>query len=448
MRLRNKSTVVSQWTGVTVLWSSAAACFLIAAATGALLRFGFVTGLPWGLDAGHLRHAHSHLMSFSWTTPAVMALWLSLYSSPEAPHDRLGLRAAFAALVLGCLTFPFFLVAGYGRVALFGAELPFSSMLSGVTMISWYLFTIWWLRVRRRQRTGDAVHLLDISLIGLCLSTVGAWGRAVLVVVEVGTAGLADAAVQLFLGAFMHGWLIVGVLGLAFSYVEALHERGDAAPSSARGRTSGEATEGRGERGSKRGLAWVALLLGLPGASLAGMIGTGGQTAGFPGVLVIGLGALMFLLGLSWYAWRLARIVVAHHRWEWLPFLGFLALVIAGLAGSSFPPLAAWGERAGLRIVYLHILTLGVATVGLVTAARVRWGRGAAPSPWSFAASTLLLLVGLFSLTLLWPGTASAEWRRAFAAWTSIPPILAFVKSVLPARTLPSGKDSQAVRLS
>ena len=162
------------------VWRAAAACFLLAAASGALLRVGFVTGLPWGLDAGNLRHAHSHLMAFSWTTPAIMALWPSLQSRHGVAAIRGGRLAAVAALVLGLLTFPFFLVAGYGRVTLFGAALPMSSMLSGVTMISWYLFGAWHFRNRRGVRSAGSSRLLDVSLIGLWLSTVGAWGRAAL----------------------------------------------------------------------------------------------------------------------------------------------------------------------------------------------------------------------------------------------------------------------------
>src|SRR5690606_19677098 len=59
------------------LWRAALACFVIAGASGALLRFGFLYGLPRGIDASHLRHAHSHFMYFSWATPAIAALMIA-----------------------------------------------------------------------------------------------------------------------------------------------------------------------------------------------------------------------------------------------------------------------------------------------------------------------------------------------------------------------------------
>ena len=405
--------------------------FLLAAASGALLRIGFVSGLPWGLDAGNLRHAHSHLMSFSWTTPAIMALWLSFGDRLGVMTTRMGRLAAVAALVLGLLTFPFFLLAGYGRVTLFGSALPMSSILSGVTMISWYLFGAWRLRVRRSVRRTHASRLLDVSLIGLGLSTVGAWGRAAIQAAGVGAPELGDLAVQLFLGAFTHGWLVVATLGLAYGCVEA----GD-------GRVAGASPGlGQKETGSAGEGPWPLLLVGLPGASLVGALGASGPRMWVGGELAVGVAALLFCVGLSWYAVRLTRAVVARRLWTWLPFLVYLLVMIVGLGGSSFPALAVWGESIGLRIVYLHVLALGVASTGLITAARERWGSRVAPSPWSFGALTLLLLVGLLSLTPLWPAAASAAWRRSFAAWTSIPPILAIVKSVLPNASLRLGKD-------
>lgn len=434
LRHRNEDGISGQ-EGVPVLWRAAAACFIVAAAVGVFLRFGFVTGLPWGLQAGNVRHAHSHLMSFSWTTPAMIALWLSSHGSPHDPRHRLGWRAGLAALILGSLTFPFFLIAGYGRVEFLGAALPYASMLSGVTMIAWYAFSLWRLRNGRLSRDGDgglgsgrflsggsAAHLLDTALIALLLSTVGAWARAALQASGSGPSLLADLAVQFFLGAFMHGWLIVGTLGLAYGCLE-------------RGKTK---VDKEIEPTALSRLARIALLLGMPGVSLSGMMGMAtpaGQAGGHgvgPAALAIGLGTLVFALGLLWYAWRFTRIAVACRRWEWLPFIGFLTLVIVGLVGLSIPAVAQWGERAGLRILYLHALTLGVASAGLITAARNHWGADAGPSPWSFGASTLVLLVGLLSLTQLWPKSMSAQWRLSFAAWTSIPPVLMAIQSVWP----------------
>lgn len=359
-----------------------------------------------------------------------MGLWLSFYGPPGDPRRRLGWRAALAALVLGCLTFPFFLVAGYGRISLLGAALPYASMLSGVTMIAWYAFAAWRWRRGGRALSGNAARLLDIALTGLMLSTVGAWGRAALQASGAGTPLLADLAVQLFLGAFMHGWLILGTLGIAYGCVDVDSVRGSSPMETIR-----------------RALpARAALLLGLPGASLSGMIARAGEADGYgvgpTAAGVIGLGTLLFALGLGWHAWRFARIVVARGRRQWLPFAGFLVLVTVAMLALSIPAAAEWGERAGLRILYLHALTLGVSSVGLVTAARERWGSAAAPPPWLFGTAVLLLLVGLLSLSPVWPGTADLRWRLTFAAWTSIPPILVLAKAVLPGGSVPPARDT------
>ena len=90
----------------------------------------------------------------------------------------------------------------------------------------------------------------------------------------------------------------------------------------------------------------------MPGVSLSGMMGMAtpagqaGDGVG-PAALAIGLGTLVFALGLLWYAWRFTRIAVACRRWEWLPFIGFLTLVIVGLVGLSIPAVAQWGEHRG-----------------------------------------------------------------------------------------------------
>lgn len=313
------------------LWTAAVACFVLAAAAGTLFRFGPLVGLPWGLEAGNLRHAHSHLMFFSWVTPAIMALWT-------------------------------------------------------------------YARIRGNLRRTPALRLFEISLMALGLSTAGAWSRAALQFVGSSSPILQELAVQLFLGAFTHGWLIVGTLGLAVASVE---------------------NESRLQLAAA---PWL-LLLGLPGVSLVGSARLVGDTLGRGYQLGIELSALVFAVGLGWCAWRLAPAIVARRRGSWLPFLIYLLLTAVSLALSAVPDVLAWAERAGLYLAYLHLVALGVASTGLVTAARERWGWSAAPSPWSFGGAVALLLAGVFSLTPLWPMPATPTGRLVWAAWTSIPPI-------------------------
>lgn len=55
-------------------WRGGLALFVLAGATGAWMRFSFLYGFPAGLVFQNMRHAHSHLMYFGWTTPVIMGL--------------------------------------------------------------------------------------------------------------------------------------------------------------------------------------------------------------------------------------------------------------------------------------------------------------------------------------------------------------------------------------
>lgn len=416
------------------LWWASVLCFTVAAATGVLLRFAFWAGLPWSLEAGNVRHAHSHLMYFSWTTPAIIAFVGAALcerergpqaARREADAARWG-ALGWGALLLGLASYPFFLIAGYGRVRLFGASLPMASILSGLTIFSWYSFAVWYARRRRRVCLARSLPLWDAALFGLLLSTAGAWGRAALQFSGTEAPILEDLFVFLFLGAFSEGWLLLGVLGLAFSASEPLEE-------SLPGREALRGREGDGAFGKAHLLLWA----GLPWASLlgtrvfSGPAGPGGVAAAFESLARVGAG--LFLVGLGAYAGELVRHIRHGRRREWLPFLVFFLAHLVMQAALLVPGVVEWGERLGLRVLYLHVLALGAVSSGLFAAARERWGQSASPSPWAFSAGVLVLLGGLVALAPpLLPGETGAS-RRALAAWTSIAPLLPVVVHALTA---------------
>lgn len=383
------------------LWWASVLCFLVAAGTGALLRFGFWIGLPWGLEAGNVRHAHSHLMYFSWATPAIIAL-LAATRSERRGHLPLGAEVpAWAALLLGAASYPAFLVAGYGSAPLFGATLPLASILSGLSILSWYAFVVWYLIQRPSAPRKRSRLLWDAALFGLVLSSLGAWGRAGLQLSGAAAPVLEELSVLFFLGVFSEGWLLLALLGLAFSSVD------------------DEATSG-----------WTHILLwiGLPWASLLGTR----VFADSPALEnAMRMGGLLFVAGLAIQAGQLAHRIRRHRRDDWLPFLLFLFVHLAMAAGLLVPAAADWGERLGLRVLYLHVLALGAVTSGLFTAAQDRWGRGASPSPWIFGMAALVLLAGLIFLASPWPSNMSEATRRAAAAWTSMAPLLPPAKIVM-----------------
>src|SRR6056297_3459185 len=64
--------------------------FILAAATGALFRYGLIFPLPAGLALDNIRHAHTHLMFFNWISPPVMA-WMAtllVHSGPDCLQSR------------------------------------------------------------------------------------------------------------------------------------------------------------------------------------------------------------------------------------------------------------------------------------------------------------------------------------------------------------------------
>jgi len=120
-------------------WRLALACFVLAGTTGALYRFGLVLGLPWGLALTNVRHAHSHLMYFSWVTPALMALMVARL--PEVLPDGWSVPIRrfrwpiVGTLVLGLAAYPFFLLFGYQLVTVGSARLPLAAVIGSLNTL-------------------------------------------------------------------------------------------------------------------------------------------------------------------------------------------------------------------------------------------------------------------------------------------------------------------------
>ncbi len=383
------------------IWRAAIACFLIAGATGALYRVGFLSGFPLGLDAGNVRHAHSHLMFFGWAAPAIMALMISRIGR----FHRAGHGSAFITVVLGAAVYPAFLLAGYDAVSIFGALLPIASILSGLNILAWYAFGAWYLKSTRGRHRTQALRWWDSALVFLWLSSAGAWTRFVIEVLEIEASVLAEVAVHFFLSLFTEGWLVFAAIGFAWWSV---------------GRGGALKEDGLG------GGMWPLRLAAL-GVPLASLIGSNVGSLAPIWTTLAGVGSLLVAVGLGWSLWSLAGLVLAGKRWEWLPSLGFLALKLGIQFGMTLPAVVTWGERVGLRILYLHIMTLGVMSVALMAAAREAWGEQAAPSPWRFSAAVLLLLFGMLLLTGF--GGVEGTASLVLAALTSTLPLVVMFRS-------------------
>ncbi len=369
-------------------WTGGLALFVVAAATGSVFRIGMLAGLPDWLSFENLRHAHSHLMYFGWATPVLMGLIAARLEEHGVDGDA---RRRFrflvaAALVAASLAYVPFLVSGYGPTTLAGHAVPLSISAAGLNALVWYGFALcYWHATRGLHRT-RVLRLWDAALTFLLLASLGPLGRGMLPRMGLSALFWEHATIHWFLGLFADGWFVLAVLGLAW------HARG------------GVAAAGRwGQR---------LVVIGLPGAALLAV-----PMEGYPVVqvvapvsgLVAATGFVLLTRGL-WpggdtsgaLLWRLVLVLLS---------LRALTLVLQGLAPGVGPGVE------GLRVLYLHVVLVGVVSVGLWTAAADLW-----PVGWLqrlgrwWAVAACVLLASLVPMTGWWPGAWSGPWTLWLAA--------------------------------
>jgi hypothetical protein len=375
-------------------WLSALAVFVLAGATGAVMRFGNIYGFPWGLQFANVRHAHSHLMYFGWVTPALISLIASqLPAVIDRPLSRRFRWPIIMTLIGGLLTYIPFLLYGY-RPALIGErQIPLSVIFAGVNIVAWYVFIWQYWRESRGAARNYPLQLWDGALIFLIFASLGGWGLAIITRLPVEDPFWSLAFTHIFLDTFAFGWFILALLGLAYT----------TNPAAA------------GSRLARYSINLV--VIGMPVIFLLGMP----QHVVPPLLRWIGaLGGLLVAAGL------LGHIVVL---WplaggKWNAPLFFLGLTAVTLLATLHPSAARWATIAGLRIPYLHWLLLGFVTLGLVSAAQEKWGEAAIPGRRWMTVAVILLIISLMPLTTLWPPFLRGVWTRHFNAWASLGPAL------------------------
>jgi hypothetical protein len=391
------------------------ACFVLAGASGALYRAGMLAGLPWGLELPNIRHAHSHLMYFGWVTPLLMAL--IAHQLPALTGRRPGrwLRRSIAlTLVAALLAYPPFLLYGYRVADLWGRRIPLSTIAATVNIMAWYVFVGAYAATTRGLPRSEPLRWWDAALVMLVLSTAGAWGRAVLVALQVSNPLWSAALVALFLDLFSDGWFVLALLGIIVARYPAA-------------------------AGARYSFGRRLLLLGLP---VTFLLGLPVWQVPPPLRLVAGLGGVLVGVGLLVVIWALwPRLAGPGAAWR-LP-LGFLGLKALAVIGLALPAAAQWGSQLGLRVPYLHWLLLGFVSLGLLAAARESWGDVAPGARWMIAA-TLLVQLSLLPLTGLWPPALAGRWAAVLAAALAWGPVVAGIGMLagigLGRRSLGSGR--------
>ncbi len=382
-----------------LVWRLALACFVVAALTGVLFRFSVYLGAPFGLLLGDIRHAHSHLMFFSWATPVLMLL------ADEALRRRGrklpgGTGVALAALLCGVLSYPPFLLSGYGLLPLLGRELPLSMMASGVNGVVWCVFAVLYLIGSWRLRRDLPLRLFDGATLLLLVAFLG----AVLLAKEGAGGALTPvtmaAYVDLFLTAFADGWFGIGVLaGLALAV--------------------GSGT------GSFGGAAAWSLTVALTVRSFARLFADAYGTAGLGGVE----GAAGFVAAGAWLllAWRLwprgadldsGTLLLVRGTLILMALKAVVELTLATPAGEQ------WVDQQGLRVFLLHAFLLGAVTFGLAAAAREVFSRSSFALPRWLVGAVAVMVFLLLPQTRLWPSALAGFWMLPAAAWSSLGPPL------------------------
>jgi len=378
-----------------LVWIASVLAFTIAAATGALYRFGLAYGFTGGLDFTNVRHAHSHLMFFAWVTPAVfMFISRRVEALTTSSWPRLGQWATVAALVLGFASYVPFLLFGYSPVSLGSIVLPPSVIVAGLNMIAWYAFMAGYVRQTRKIKRGRVLILFDGALMFLFLASLGAWGISLTVPTGNDSPLISAALTHLFLGFFSEGFILLAVLGLAESFTRP------------------------GVFGNRlfETCVWlliagisVTFLLGMPSA----MVDPSARwlvriASGFMAVGLTGFSVQMLRRGA--HSWRIVGV--------------FLVLKAVGFYAVLLTPGMWWSDYAAERVLYFHLHLLGFTSLGIMAAARetvagrtpdqIRWMTGA----------VVLVVLSLLPMTMFWPGPLKGAWMLKAAAWAALGPVL------------------------
>jgi hypothetical protein len=344
-------------------WKTTLVAFLLAAGAGIFMRFALVSGDWYGLHFANVRHAHSHLMLFSWATSA----WMILLARRFAAHgqDIKGMQICIRlSILIGSLTFIPFLFWGYTPARIGDVSVPVSIILSIAIIFVWYAFAAFYFRNRRLLV--ERLHLIDIAVIGMIVCTGGAWLRGVFVALKFADPVFADGAVHAFLTILTDGWLLLGLFGLV-----ALR--------------SGVAIPRRTVIAATIGLV-LSFLVNLEAAPDAI------RWIGAVSMFVFAVAALSALRALSGHISRFAYVALG------------AALLLRLL--YVVPPIMYTIDGLQLRVTYLHWLYLpGISTLLLelssVRGRRLRW----------FFASSVLLVIGTVPMSGLWPYLDSGALR-------------------------------------
>lgn len=382
------------------IWQWAMFSFVLAALTGLLYRIGFITPLPFDLDFVNIRHAHSHLMFFGWAS--LLPLYLIKLDSVPGYHAAFGARlmkyALGGVLFFGLLSFPFFLIWGYGAVSIGELQLPVSVILSGMVMIAWYIFMAGYLITRFRKRGFEPNVWFEGALIMLFISSLGAWGVGAVEMLNIGGPLLGKALTHFFLATFVEGWAVLVLLGFIVKALKLKEDELAVSPM------------------VLVGLIAIGAPLTFPYGISESMMSLNLSVAARMGGFLIAEGIVLFVY--SAVKGRKKSLSI----WLWpLLFLGLKAIM---QLIASVSPADLWLSDHGIRILYLHVFLLGAFTTGMVCYL-IQDLPIKSSYYYGVVFSVSLVILSLILLTRFWPAFLSGTWIYYGLAAAAIFPVFA-----------------------
>jgi len=402
------------------IWQLSLLSFIIAAFTGFLYRYGMFWPLPEGISFANIRHSHSHLMFFNWITPPIMVWMVGLIVRPETVSlERKFAWCLYTMLGLGFLSYPFFLLYGYHSVAIGPANLPLAAIISGLVMITWYWFTWLYFSHRKKSVSSLSAILADAALIALLISSLGAWGVSIFQFSNLDSPLISSALTHFFLGVFTEGWVLLGVFAVVWQKA------------------------GEPEIKLQKGWLWIPLLFGsmlIFPFSLNRAIITPAMH------LTANIGLLLIAVSLSLHIWLLLKQNLLR---------GFLWATVAGLVILKILfqiiavlPAGIWPGEHGLRVLYLHILLLGIASFVIVELFHAGRNRIAKVC---FVLAVIVVLITLLMISGYWPPNLVLpdiyRWVMAAALLPVIPAVWLFLSTFKRKCTLQADIENTDSRL-
>ncbi|MEX1211928.1 MAG: hypothetical protein WEA36_03705 [Balneolaceae bacterium] len=385
------------------IWKLALASMIMAAATGLLYRGQLLFGWVEGLSLTNIRHAHSHLMFFSWVTPVPMLYFSIRRTAAEESVGHGLIFWMYWITMMGLLSYPFFLLFGYRPAVIGSMELPLSVMLSGLVMIGWYGYTWSWWRFKKRSTTDrdGATALFEGALLMLVLSSFSAWGVAATSMGRIDLPELTSGFTHLFLALFTNGWAFVAALAMIAAHLQE------------RSRSQADVNDHRPGR-------WLLLILA--GAPLTFPLGMGAGTLPEVWLLTARLGALLLASGLLLLLvtfWLSREQLNGPLQWQMALFsaVAILLFCSAGVPGTI------WTGSVPLRVFFLHLLLLGGVSLTFLWIRFESYGRSGRVL-WAVVAvgvaGMLLFLILHTPLAGRWISVGTPVGRELTMLWISV----------------------------